>query len=1362
LARHLLIAAALAFTLPARAASAAPPGKRHQTQDVKPAPSAPAASPAARGIVSGVEFSALRIVNTGLPRGIVGVTYPNLYQFKLQAKGGAPPYSFALTGAVLPGITMNSAGEFTGTATAGGSFAVTVQVTDGLGTLASKPFTVDISIPGAPPDWTPRGISGGAVKRVRTSPSYATDDTLFAAGVQGELFRSTDRAAGWTRAVVNPAKADKPIDDFILSPAYDQNSNASAATQTVFALSLSYGVWKSVNHGATFSASGNGLPCFGGTENGCTYPISTALLGVSPGYATDNTVFLLVDGYYLGYNYLAYRSTDGGANWSLRGTVQYAGSLYDFQVSPNFTIDQTLMAVANSKVYLSPNAGGAWGEIFPVNYPTYASQALFSPDYATDQTILVRAGYSVYRSTDGGETFLLASGLSIYHMAATRRAGLPPLWYMIPTYIDYSGHYYVLRSEDYGTTAVPLATASLPSNYYYNVTQGLAVSPERTGAGPDLFYFGETAGLYSSYDDGYSFNVRGLRLSAQKFHALGGSGSTLVAGGEYGWYRSGDSGRNWVRLSNPGIQFSFAALSPNYASDHTLLLQENNSLYRSTDGGTNFTYAATSYVYRASFVTPFNPATGTVLAGGNGVLISGNGGASFSNVSGSSTACPVGGASPQYIYGFAASPNFTADQTLFAAAYVYSATGGLCKSTDGGANWTQKPVDGIPRNGLVTASPVYNDGGANGTAVKTLLLSSWDNATQTVRIYRSTDGGDTWTAAAGQPAQGLFGEPMFSPRFATDNTAFIITGSTAYFGNAGYLPTGLPTGLWRSSDGGATFAPLGAGDGLLGRKVTGLYLLPSFDGSQTTGSEAIAVTEGAGVWRSTDGGRTFGPVDGYKFISDLLNVLVSGPGTLYAGTQDQGIFKSTDNGESYVPFSDGLPAAADIRAIALPAAYPTYPVSAITGLGLWRFNGSSWVQTPTANAGSFTSIVNDSPRMYAARTDGLSLVSNDSGYSWASMDAAQTDLCALDVADAPAGISATPDRPAGANASLWAVSLSLGPRYSTDSGATWWPTPGAGDYTLPGGLNWSIVKAQDINPLNGWRKVVAGANGALYRTVDGGDHWRLVSGPGSGLEATSRNFSAVISAPTPMGTTDLLVGATGATTGGVYLSGDDGEHWTQVNQGFDPSNLNITTLAKTSCSGCPVQYYSGTYGSGVYTRTIAVVAPPSVSGWCFTGTGCACGTAAMGGPEQGGDAFRICGSGFQPGAVIEFDGVAAAGCSYVSASAYTCTGTAPHVPGGAVLRIRNPDTRTGYAGQLYNYAAGSSRAAGSLHIAKAGGDALLTYTCTGCTTPPPRVYRSQNAAFTLNVEQFAGGAGSYTNTGALASGTNAAYFWNVE
>jgi hypothetical protein len=201
-----------------------------------------------------------------------------------------------------------------------------------------------------------------------------------------------------------------------------------------------------------------------------------------------------------------------------------------------------------------------------------------------------------------------------------------------------------------------------------------------------------------------------------------------------------------------------------------------------------------------------------------------------------------------------------------------------------------------------------------------------------------------------------------------------------------------------------------------------------------------------------------------------------------------------------------------------------------------------------------------------------------------------------------------------------------------------------------------------------------------------------------------------------------------------------------------------------------VQYYSGTYGSGVYTRTIPVVAAPVINGWCFGATGCSCSTAPGGGPEQGGQPFRLCGTGFQTLAAVEFDGVPATGCSAASATVVTCTGTPPHaaVSGAGspvALRIRNPDTRAAYAAAAYSYGAGASRA-GNLRVDKSGDDALLTWDCGGCGGgAPARIYRSQNRGFTLNVENYNGGtgaSGSWTNAGALAPSANPSYYWVVE
>jgi hypothetical protein len=72
----------------------------------------------------------MQITTTSLPNGVANQAYPST---QLQATGGVPPYTWALTSAAgtLDGLTLNPNGTITGTPTAVGVFnAFTVQVSD--------------------------------------------------------------------------------------------------------------------------------------------------------------------------------------------------------------------------------------------------------------------------------------------------------------------------------------------------------------------------------------------------------------------------------------------------------------------------------------------------------------------------------------------------------------------------------------------------------------------------------------------------------------------------------------------------------------------------------------------------------------------------------------------------------------------------------------------------------------------------------------------------------------------------------------------------------------------------------------------------------------------------------------------------------------------------------------------------------------------------------------------------------------------------------------------------------------------------------------------------------------------------------
>ena len=91
--------------------------------------------------------STLTISTTTLPSGTVGIAYTQT----LALTGGTPPYNWQLASGVLPaGLTMNPAGQISGTPTAAASNVVTFKVTDTsapVQTATSVPITLNILLP---------------------------------------------------------------------------------------------------------------------------------------------------------------------------------------------------------------------------------------------------------------------------------------------------------------------------------------------------------------------------------------------------------------------------------------------------------------------------------------------------------------------------------------------------------------------------------------------------------------------------------------------------------------------------------------------------------------------------------------------------------------------------------------------------------------------------------------------------------------------------------------------------------------------------------------------------------------------------------------------------------------------------------------------------------------------------------------------------------------------------------------------------------------------------------------------------------------------------------------------------------------
>jgi len=130
-------------------------------------------------------------------------------------------------------------------------------------------------------------------------------------------------------------------------------------------------------------------------------------------------------------------------------------------------------------------------------------------------------------------------------------------------------------------------------------------------------------------------------------------------------------------------------------------------------------------------------------------------------------------------------------------------------------------ADGDP--GPVALSPNFANDNTMFAGVND-ILNAGDAVSKPV-VYRSLDGGYTWTAtstALGAAAGDVIVDLEVSPNYANDSTIFVATQTPA--GGAG---TGI---VYRSTNGGSTFSQLGVVTLAAGEVITSMSVSPNYDG----------------------------------------------------------------------------------------------------------------------------------------------------------------------------------------------------------------------------------------------------------------------------------------------------------------------------------------------------------------------------------------------------------------------------------------------------------------------------------------------------------------------------------------------------
>jgi photosystem II stability/assembly factor-like uncharacterized protein len=578
--------------------------------------------------------------------------------------------------------------------------------------------------------------------------------------------------------------------------------------------------------------------------------------------------------------------------------------------------------------------------------------------------------------------------------------------------------------------------------------------------------------------------------------------------------------QNWIPVGPPGGSVRALAADPR-DPERLYLGTDDGMLYRSDDGGLNWRRLRPGFPLRRCSLDQIGvDARGVVFVGywevqgsGGGVARSADGGEHFAVLKG------VDGES---VRALAIAPS---DARVIAA----GSRTGVFLSRDGGQAWSRITPNGDPEllnveslafdpadpqivyvgtrhlswktlDGGTAWAPVH-EGMIDDSDVMTLTVDRRDSqtiyATACTGIYRSTEGAARWSK--------LPGIPFASRRTRTfsqggDDTSLLLAGTTQ--------------GLWISENSGGTWQ-LATPKELV---INAVLVQP--------GGTILLGTEGAGVLRSTDRGRTWVASNGgfsERFVSRMLFDTV-GRRLVVAVRGNDGVFVTSGVRGPWVCLAEGL---GGRQVLSLALLGKTILAGTDDGIFARGSEATQWSRLPTMLGGREVHprvtdlLALPSGRLIAATSNGV-IGSPDLGRSWTQRN--------LGTADEVYGLAVSPR-----NSELVMAATRSGFFRSRDGGRTWTLVSSA----LPGVTPHALIAM----PSNG-RVLFATTTGGLFRSEDQATTWHRVNG---GIPRSDLTGIAVH----PDGHT---LYASDFNWGGIFRSVDGGTTWARMPMGDLPSD----------------------------------------------------------------------------------------------------------------------------------------------------------------------------------------------------------------
>ena len=456
---------------------------------------------------------------------------------------------------------------------------------------------------------------------------------------------------------------------------------------------------------------------------------------------------------------------------------------------------------------------------------------------------------------------------------------------------------------------------------------------------------------------------------------------------------------------------------------------------------------------------------------------------------------------------------------IFAGTYA----GGVFKSTDNGASWT--PIAPEIRDQTINALAIDRN------APQTVFAGTYSRG-----VWRSSDGGASWKRV-------LFGGKDMPTQHAAINGLAIDPANAKIVYAA--TDTGPNAGVWRSADGGTTWAQSTAG-------LPNHFRLNAIAIDPQAVSTLYVATNGDGVFKSTDAGRTWQATGEALRKEIVLSLAVdpTAPQTIYAGTSGAGAFRSTDGGATWTPSEAAPIRRGRVYALAID---PTNPAILWAGLPnkLLRTQdgGRTWTDTmPELEYASVRALLLDGARpsvvLAGTTRDGVRR-SDNGGKSWTGPG---TGFHALDVT----GIASDPERPQYA----W-IASSTGIWRTRDGGTTW--ALASKDLTSRSAN--CIVRDAST------RTLFACTGDGVFRSTNDGDQWIRQK---DGLSRDTRIIGVALDPNTPgtLYTRDVHW---------VYSSSDGGINWSKSPADLETSGTINGLFALAAPPGSPGTVFASVF-----------------------------------------------------------------------------------------------------------------------------------------------------------------------------------------